>query len=189
MFRGTFFTRWVMGLCLLSLSGCGPFKREELVQEIIKEDPGFAQVLDKHKELSSRIATYERELELKRSTVDRKIAQLHQELAEAAKVAKQKISEVKRLINPDRIRLEQALSLASKELRIKQTQRSEQGRSIAKLRKVVEDKNTAWDSKTKAQQKTQLEEMIQDSQRLDREITSLREHIRRLKLKLLLIKI
>ena len=167
--------------------GCTPLKREDLVNQVLGEDPGFTQVLDKHRELATRIETCERELDVKRKAVERKIKQLRQELAEATAVARHKITEIKRLMDPDRKRIEQALSEASVKLRTAQTQRAALGRSISKLRQTLKDKQVNGTPKARAEQEAQGEEMLRDAKRLDHEISDLKEHVRRLKMKFLLI--
>ncbi len=60
-----------VGITLLVGAGCGPpASREELTKQVLKVDSEFTSVLDKHRELSNRIETYERELALKRSHHD-----------------------------------------------------------------------------------------------------------------------
>ena len=186
-FPSTTYALWSAGFCLLGMVGCTPLKREDLVNQVLGEDPGFTQVLDKHRELATRIETCERELDVKRKAVERKIKQLRQELAEATAVARHKIAEVKRLIEPDRKRIEQALSEASVKLHTAQTQRVALAHSISKLRQTLDDKQINGTPQARAEQNTQLEEMLRDAKRLDQEISDLKEHVRRLKMKFLLI--
>ena len=170
--------------------GCAPpAKREALVQEVLKSDPEFAQVLEKQQELLSRIQTYERELALKRSTIERNIAQLRKDLAAAVSSVRQKTAEVKKRMEPDCARLDLALSAASEELQAKRLQRATLGRSVAKRRKLLKSPETAWTPQERAAQQTQIDEMLQDAKRLDQEMGSLKAHIRLLKIKLLLIKL
>ena len=173
--------------CLL-LTGCAPPNREGLVKEVLRADPSFSQVLDKHEELSSRIQTYERELALKRSTVERTIAQLKKELATASESVKVKTAQVKRLMEPDRQQLDLALSLADGELRTTRVQRSSLGRSMATLRKTLKEQGTTAPS-VRAAQDAQLDEMLRDAKRIDQEINGIKAHVRLLKIKLLLIKL
>ncbi|MBI3009576.1 MAG: hypothetical protein HYY57_01140, partial [Candidatus Omnitrophica bacterium] len=56
---------------LFLTAGCSPpVSREQLLNEVTPHDPKFARVLERHQELLSRIATYEKELTLKRETVE-----------------------------------------------------------------------------------------------------------------------
>lgn len=171
------------------LASCAPANRQELAQEILKVDPDFAVVLEKHRELTNRIKTYERELALKRSTLEREMARLRRELADAAAAVRTKTQEAKARMEPDRQRLQLALAMASEELRAKQLQRASLGRSLANLRKAAKDATQAWSPQERAQHQAQGEQLLQDATRLDHEITALREHVRLLKIKLLLIKI
>ena len=189
--------RWVWGagfcltpsllafLVLTWLTGCAPANREELVKEVLKADPEFVSVLEKHQQLASRIETYEKELALKRTTIQQNIKQLQKELAVAAENARLKMADVKKKMEPDRQRLDVALSMAAKELRERREQRAALGRSIAELRKAAKNPNaTATD-----QEREKLNEMLADAQRLDRERATLTEHVRLIKIKLLLIKL
>jgi len=182
--------RWLIAILLmLSAASCAPAKREDLVKEVLKVDPEFSAVLEKHRELSSRIETAKRELELKRSTIERSIAQLRKDLAAAATSARAKTSEIKKRMEPDQQRLTMALSMSSEELRAKRIQRASLGRSIARLRKALNNKDAAWTSEERLRQQAQLDEMLKDTARLDGEMTGLKQHVRLLKIKLLLIKL
>ena len=180
-------------LCLIVLlvwgASCAPANREELVKDVLKVDPEFSSVLDKHQELKSRIDTYERELALKRSTTERTIAQMRKDLAAAVANVRAKTVDVKRKVEPDRQRLELALSMASGELHTTQVQRSSLGRSITTLRKSLASKDAMWTAQERARQQAQLDEMLRDAARLDQEMTAIKQHVRLLKIKLLLIKL
>ena len=181
----------VISLLLLTWpGGCAPpANREQLTQEVLKADPDFATVLEKHRELQNRIETYQRELALKRSTIERSIAQLRKDLAAAMSSVRQKTAEAKKRIEPDRARLELALSMASEELQSKRLQRSTLGRSLATRRKALNRQDSAWTAPERARQEAQIDEMLRDATRLDQELAALKEHIRLLKIKLLLIKL
>lgn len=179
----------VLALSFKGCQGFAPANRGALEQDVLKADPSFGSVLEKHRELSSRIQTYERELELKRSDVDAQIGQLRKSLAAAAKSANTKISQTKSLMDPDRERLRLALTMAGEQLRGTQLQRSSISRSVSQLRKALKQENTALSAKERAGQAAQLDELLRDAKRLDVEILALREHVRLLKLKLLLSKL
>ncbi|MBI3009513.1 MAG: hypothetical protein HYY57_00810 [Candidatus Omnitrophica bacterium] len=156
---------------LFLTAGCSPpVSREQLLNEVTHQDPKFARVLERHQELLSRIATYEKELTLKRETVEHAIAQMRKDLEAAAASVKARIAEAKKQLEPQRQQLNAALAMASGELRVKRLQRS-QGSDEARLNQ------------------TQLDEMMQDARQIDIEIRSLREHIRLLRLKLYLIRL
>ena len=176
-------------LCAVSAASCAPAKREDLVKEVLKADPEFSTVLEKHRELSSRVETANRELELKRTTIEHNIAQLRKDLAAAAASARAKTAEIKKRIEPDQERLTMALSLSSDELRAKRIQRASLGRSIAQLRKSLTRQDNPGTPQERARQQTQLDEMLKDAARLDGEMTGLKQHVRLLKIKLLLIKL
>jgi chromosome segregation ATPase len=176
---------------LVGLASCGPpARREALVKEVLTVDPEFSQILDKHQETRNRIETFKRELALKRSTIDHSIQQLRKELATAVLNARQKTEEAKKRMEPDHARLTLGLSIASEELKAKRLQRSSLGRQIAQLRKTLKgDAGATWTPQERSHREAQLEELLKDTQRIDQEIASLREHVRLLKLKLLLIKL
>ena len=179
------FAALAVGLC----AGCAPANRDQLVKEALSSDPDFATVLDKHREISNRIKTFEREYALKRSTAERTISQLRRELTAASAALRAKTSEAKTRMEPDRKRLALALSMASEEIQTKQLQRASIGRSIANVQKAAKGGGETWSEKERAQQHAQLEQMQRDATRLDQEIDALRQHARLLKVKLYLLKL
>ena len=171
------------------LSGCTRTNREDLVKEVAKADPEFGAVLDKHRELSNRIETYERELALKRTTVDRTITQLRRDLSAATDSVRNKTAEAKKKMEPDRRRLALALSMAAEELQAKRVQRASLGRQITQLRKAVKTGGATWSEDERSQQEAKVTEMLRDAKRLDQEMDALKQHVRLIKIKLLLIKL
>lgn len=169
--------------------GCSPTNRDQLARDVLRADPAFVQILQKHRELTNRIETYQRELALKRATIDRTTAQLRKDLATATEAARRKTGETRKLMRPDRDRLKLALSMAAQELRAKQAQRASLGRSMAKLRKAIRNTEGTWTAPERAKHEQQLQEMLGDATRLDQEITGMKSHIRLLQMELLLIKL
>ena len=169
--------------------GCSPTNRDQLARNVLRADPAFVQVLQKHRELTNRIETYQRELALKRATIDRTTAQLRKDLATATEAARRKTAETRKLMRPDRDRLKLALSMAAQELRAMQAQRASLGRSMAKLRKAIKSAEGVWTAQDRAHHEQQLQDMLSDATRLDQEITGLKSHIRLLQMELLLIKL
>jgi hypothetical protein len=176
-------------LLCASLGGCASKSREQLAQEVLKADPQFASVLDKHREVASRIGTYERELALKRSTVDRSIEQLRKDLAVASANVKAKIAEAKKRLDPELERLILDLEMAEEELRAKRSQRSSLGRSIAKLKKAVKSASDVWTAEERSRQEAQVQDMLRDAARLDQEMATLKKHLNLLKRKRLLLEL
>ena len=177
-------------IALLVVAGCAkPVDREELTTQVLQADPEFSSVLAKHRELINRIETHGQELALKRSSIEHGIQQLRQELAQAAASVKEKTAELKKRIDPDRERLQLALTMSTEELRAKQLQRAGLGRSVTKLRKAAKNADANWTSKERSQQEREVDDRQRDMARLDQEMTAIKEHIRLLKIKLLLIKL
>ena len=183
-------------LVLLSLtftgmpSGCSPVNRDQLARDVLRADPSFVQVLQKHRELTNRIETYTRELALKRATIDRTMAQLRKDLAMATEAARRKTEDTRRLMRPDRERLKLALSMAAQELRAKQAQRASLGRLMAQLRKAMKGaEGPSWTAQEQARHEQQMQEMLHDTTRLDQEMAAMKSHLRLLQTKLLLIKL
>ena len=176
-------------VALLWIAGCSPPNTEELRKEVLKADPMFSQALDKHRELASRIDTLNHELALKRATVEQAIAKQRKELSEAAESVRSKTGELKKKIEPERQRLTLAVSMAGEELRAKQGQRASLGRSMAQLRKAAKVDGAGWTLDERARHNAQLQDLLQNAGRLDQEIAAIKEHIRLLKIKLVLIKL
>jgi len=180
--------RVLAALLAAGIAGCAPANREQLAKEALSQDPEFSAVLEKHQELSSRIQTYERELTLKRSTVEKTIQQLRKDLTEAARQVGVRTAEVKQRMEPDRKRLELTLSLAGEDLAAKREQRANLGRQIVQSKKSLKDPRLGLSAEQLAQKEAKIGEMVRDAQRLDQEMDGLKEHIRLIKIKLLLIK-
>lgn len=158
-------------------AGCAPVDREKLAQEVVAKDPEFAAVLEKHRELTSRIETYDRELSVRRSEVEKKVALLRKDLVDAAASVRAKTEEVKKRMDPDRMRLQQALTQSGNELNIKQAQRSALGKQIAILKKSGQPESGG------------LAQLLQQAQQLDQEMAEIKDRIRLTKIKLVLIKL
>jgi len=176
-------------ILLIGFSSCAPANREGLAKEVLKADPQFGDVLEKHRELSNRLETYQKELALKRGTTERTIFQLRKDLSAATATVRAKSAEVKKKMDPDRKRLELAVSMAGEELQARRVQRASLGRSITKLRKAHENTDATWTAQERVQQQAQLDDMARESQRLDQEMAGLKEHLRLLKIKLVLIQL
>ena len=174
------FMRRLIGLfiALLWLAGCAPIDRQKLTQEVIAKDPEFGAVLEKHRELSSRIQTYDRELSVRRSEVEKKITQLRKDLVEAAASVRMKTNEAKKRMEPDRLRLQQALTQAGNELKIKQEQRSTLGKQIAMLKKSPGQSPDG-----------NLAQLLKQAEQFDQDLAEVKERTRLYKIKLLLIKL
>ncbi len=181
--------RALLILVLCFAAGCSRASRDDLAREVLAVDPAFAQVLEKHQELSSRVETFEQELALKRQTVKGRIDQLREELNLTAAKVREKVTQTEQLLAPDRERLTLALSMASEQLRAKQAQRASIGRSIAKLKKSLKVGTEALGRSDLEARERQLADMTRDAQRLDQELAGLKEHVRLLKVKLLLIRL
>ena len=178
-----------LALLLAWLAGCTPANRDELAKQVLQVDPEFSEVLEKHRTLSNDIEESYRRLILKRTAIEQSIAQLRKDLAVAAANVRAKITEVKKHMEPDRRRLEDALSIASKELQKTRSQRASLGRQIMQLRKALKSTQSAWTPQERSQREAKIDEMLQDAKRLDQEMAVLKEHARLLKIKLLLIKL
>ena len=159
------------------------------MQQVLKADPAFASVLDRHRELANKIDTYERELSLKRSTVQHSIEQLRKDLDVATASVAGKMAETRKRIAPEQDRLNLALSMADEELRAKRMQRASLGRSLSQLKKAVKNAGTAWSAEELGRQQARIDEIVRDAARLDQEMATIKEHVRLLRMKLLLIKL
>src|SRR3989338_7985281 len=181
----------VIGLLLscVVIAGCSPISREDMTKEALKADPDFSSVLEKHHSLLNRIQTYERELALKRTKIDRSIPELRRELTMAMSNAKTKIESVQKQMEPDRARLELDLSMAGEEIQAKRLQRANLNSSISKRKNALKRQGAGWTKEERTRQETQIEDMIRDVKRLDQELVVLKSHLRLLRIKLILIKI
>ena len=203
MLLGIFFGdrgRWTvnggLALCVsvvvfsLSVAGCGPpTNQEQLRQEALKADPGFADVLKKRDDLAGRIGLLERELALKKSQMDRQIEQLRQEFALARQQVAQKTQQTKALLVSDQQRVELALSMATEELKAKRGQRASLGRSISRLRKALHQDGMQWTDVERTRMDNELAELLNEAKRLDQELSSLHTHLHLLTIKRSLLRL
>ena len=180
--------QWVLvPLLCLPMSGCAPANREQLIEEVLAADPAFAEVLDKHRELANRADTYSRELALKRKTVEETITIMRKDLKSSQATVRAKIAETKKQMQSEQQRLDLTLSLAGERLRATQVQRASLGRSIAQLRKSLTGDDSPFTAEERSSRQAQMAEMERDTARLDHEMVALKEHVRLLKVKSLLI--
>jgi predicted nucleic acid-binding Zn-ribbon protein len=171
-------------------AGCAPAaNRDTLTKEVLQADPAFQKVLDRYRDVVNRVQTLDRELALKRATIEQNIAKLRQELLATAASVKSKTAELKKRIEPELERLALALSMAWEELRAKQAQRASLGRSISRLKKTVKDAGSGLSPAERSRHEAQMEEMARDASRLDQEMAALKQHMRLLKTKLVLLKL
>ncbi len=178
--------RLLVTLTVVLSGGCGPpANPQQLREEVLKVDPSFSDVLQKRDEQANRIALLEREFDLKRTQVEQKIAQLRKEVKDARVQVEQKVQKSTALLKPDVDRLHLALSMANDERQAKRVHRSSLGRSISRLKKALKD----GEGEDQSSVEREINDLLQDAQRLDREIHALNEHIRLLKIKLLLLRV
>lgn len=179
---------WVVALYWLA--GCGaPPNAQKLRADVLRVDPAFAEALEKRDEQANRIVLLEREFDLKQTQAQQQIKQLRDGLAEARRQVDQKIQKSKALLKPDLERLELALSMAGNELRAKRSQRAGIGSNISRLKKSLKGGQVPWSEAEGAAMTKELNDLLQEAQRLDREIAALGEHIRLLKVKRLLLRV
>ena len=179
----------LVGMVFAWTAGCAPANRDQLTKEALQADPAFTTVIEKHRELQNRIETYERELSLKRSSVEQAILQLKKDLAATASGVRHKVAETKKRMQPDQQRLQLALSMADEELRATRAQRANLGRSVATLRKAAKSQGAEWTAEERARQEAQVSELLRDAERIDHEMAAIKQHARLLKIKLWLIKL
>jgi len=158
-------------------------------EEILKVDPTFQEVLEKRDELAQRIDLLKRELDLKRSQTEQQIAKLRRDLSELRQQVEQKTEKTKTLLKPDQARVDLAMSLATEERQAKRNQRASLGRSISRLKKTLQQTNPPWPEAERRRMEADLQELLKETQRLDREIGMLNEHIRLLNIKRLLLRL
>ena len=175
---------------LMFTSGCDKLfgNRDAIRRSVLQSDPKFEDVLHKHDEVTNRIALLNQELALKRSQVERQIVQLRGELDAVAAQVKGKVTQTKALLRPDIDKVDLALAAANDELKTKRGQRASLGRSINRIRKSLETQSN-WTRDERAKFDHDLEDLVKETQRLDREIDVLTRHIELLKDKRELLKL
>jgi chromosome segregation ATPase len=179
-----------LALILIASLGCSNLKDLQVSKEkVLKSDPGFLKVLQKKNEVANKISQMEKEILLKQSQIDRQISQLKKEAAEARVQVNLKINQAKALLDPELQRIDLALSLANEELRSKLGQRASLKRSIQRLKKALKVTSQNWSDAQRKQTQKDMDEFIQEANRLDAEISSLKSHIALLKNKKDLLKL
>ena len=172
-----------------ALAGCdllggGP---EQMRREALKADPGFASALNKHDELADRIALLQRELALKKSTIDRQIEQLRKEYRDARDQVQRKIVETETTLKPDQQKIDLAILMAGEEFKTKRSQRASLGNSISRIRKAL--KEPSWAEADRRRLANELSDLLANAKRIDQEATALTQHLRLLKLKRRLLRL
>ena len=182
-----------LSLCLIAglLPGCGNHVSEALRQEVVKADPQFANALDQRDELAERLTLLERELVLKKTQIGQQIAKLRKEFAEVRRQVRQKVQQTKEQLKPEQERVRFALAMATEELKAKRSHRASLGRSISRIRKTLQDRppTSAWNDDDRARLDAELQELLQETKRLDRETEGLAKHLRLLKAKHALLRL
>ena len=174
---------------LVGIMGCGQANRQALEKKVLEADPSFRAVLDKHEELTNRLETHQRELALKRDSIQQTIKRLRRDLTIASKRVREKKAQTRTLMNPDRERLRLSLTMAGEDLRTARQRAASLRRSANSLRQSLEKGNEAWTGEERLAQQANLTQMEQDLERVTQEAAGLEAHVRLLKIKLLLTKI
>jgi len=177
-------------LILGLLPGCGK-SSEAMRQDVLKADPAFATVLQEHDALAQRMTLLERELALKKTQVDQRIAKLRRDVAEARQRVRQKVQQMEEQLKPEQDRLRFAMAMATEELKVKHSQRAGLGRSISRIRKSLQGNPSTpqWTAAEHTRLTADLQDLLGETQRLDREIEGLTSHLRLLKAKQALLRL
>ncbi|MBI3087831.1 MAG: hypothetical protein HYY91_02975 [Candidatus Omnitrophica bacterium] len=180
----------MMAVALCGMAGCSPpGQSEKLRKEVLSADPPFAKVLDRRDELADKITLLQRELALKKSTVERRVAQLRAELREAKREVAQKVRQTAVQLKPEQERVELAVGRAAEELKTKRAHRDGLARSISRIRKALGDKSATWTAADRSRLAQELDDLARETQRLDQELAVLAKHLRLLKAKRLLLRL
>ncbi len=175
-------------IVLVAGAGCGPpVNLEKLRDEVLKADPGFREALAKRDEQANRIALLQRELDLKRNQVERQIVQLRNELKATTVQVNEKMQKIRLLLKPDQDRVTLITNMAIQERRAKQAQRTSLVKSMAQLRKSLAHTNPPWPEEERAKMERDVQDLAKETERLNRELEGLAEHLRLLKTKRLLL--
>lgn len=172
-----------------ALAGCDLLGggTERMRHEVLKADPGFASALNKHDELADRIALLQRELALKKSTIDRQIEQLRKEYRDTKDQVQRKIVETGTTLKPDQQKIDLAIVMAGEELTTKRSQRASLGGSISRIRKAL--KEPSWAEADRRRLANELDDLLTSAKRIDQETAALSQHLRLLKLKRRLLRL
>ena len=176
----------MMGALVVSASGCGPpANPEELRKEALQADPVFAEALERRDEQANRVDLLKREFDLKRTQAEGRIAHLRKDVKDARQQLERKIQNSLAVLKPDIDRLRLGLSMANDERQAKRAQRASLSRSISRLKNALK----AGEAADRTSIERERHDLLQESQRLDREVHALNEHIRLLTIKLLLLRL
>ena len=179
-------------LILISLTGCQyqfEFKSaSEMRQEVLDNDPAFAEILQKKTELDEKIASLNSEQGLKAREIESRMLVLRRELQLSKEHTAERMASLNSQLDPYRFEIKQRIMEFSTELRLKQS-------SLSAVYKMIVDLNRL--SKQSSAQEAGTEDVLrlrdkinyqqQQSDALKQDIADLREKIRLLRLKLKLL--
>lgn len=156
----------------------------EIRQEVIEQDPSFANVLKKKSELDEKINSLNSELSLKANEVKSKILALRRELSVFKEHTIKQIDFFNSQLDPDRSDIDQMLLELSAEYRLKQSSLAAINKMIDGLKKLSQQSQQAADSADDASKwQDKINYQAQQADILKQEIDILRNDIRLLRLK------
>jgi|GEM_PF-946885 len=179
-------------LIVISISGCQyplEFKSaSEIRQEVLDNDPLFAEILRKKTELDGKITSLNSEQSLKAGEIEARMLALRKELQAAKENAAQRTALLNSQLDPYRLEIKQRIMEFSTELRLKQS-------SLSAVRKMIVDLNKltkqipvqATDTEDSLRLRDKIDAQYQQIDTLTQDITELRAKIRLLRFKLKLL--
>ena len=123
---------------LLTLAGCSSYGPEEL-ERLIKEDPGFKQMIVARDQTRAQVKAIKDELLAKKKVMDQQIEKLRGDYDTYAKIQNLKIEKYQATIEANRNLLQREIETAGAQLAAKETELEGYEKTLTDVKKVMQE--------------------------------------------------
>lgn len=177
---------------LLWLEGCQfPFEfqaKEEIKKEVLDKDPAFSEILEVKAGLDEQIKALKTEFRDKKKLINEEISGLREKLQSVKKYMDSRIKEINSQLNPHREELNLKIRKLVAELKLKESSLSATKKTVANFTRLTQQGRSPEElAKEMPNLQDEISSLKIQAQKLEQDVSSLRNEIRinRLKLKLL----
>ena len=173
-----------IGLVVL-ISGCGVKGREDTESQILEEQPGFREVLDKKEAIHAQIADLHNELNGEKEKADARIKTIREALVRAEFESKNKKKELLARLDPEKENIRREISRVKEELKLQRDTLRSLNRMIKSTNSTISKSQKIGISQEEISRwQEQLDSLIQQAEPLKLEIDKYQTRFKILKLQL-----